>query len=248
MSGTTSNYAFPYPESSDAPDGATQITDLAEAVDSELHDHVVQGGAVDTATTAIHHTLGTGSNQASRGTHSHAEFDNSAAYDDMRTYAHYDDTVITIPISTSASIVSGTAGGAVFTAPASGRVLIHLQAEFTAYNAGTYIGWKLNKGSSVGATSGVFATRTIPTNWLLGVNGYSATGVLTDTGVGDGVAPAHTHTLQTESIQVRMGGIPSIQEGLTPGDEYNVQYLFWNSDTNQSVTCSKRALIIQPVH
>ena len=241
MSGTTSNYAFPYPESSDAPDGATQITDLAEAVDTAVHNHVVSGGAVDSATTAIHHTLGTGSNQASRGTHSHAEFDNSAAYNDMRTYAWNDDTVITIPISTSGAVVSGTAGGAVFTAPASGRVLIHLHAEFTAYNAGTYIGWKLNKGSSVGATSGGFATRTIPTDWLIGVNGYSATGA-------QSTGAAHTHNLQTESIQVRMGGIPVIEEGLTPGEQYNVQYLFWNGDTNQSVTCSRRALVIQPVH
>lgn len=36
MADTTTNYAFPYPEAADPPDGAGQMQDLAEAVDTAL--------------------------------------------------------------------------------------------------------------------------------------------------------------------------------------------------------------------
>lgn len=53
MSGTTTNYSFPYPESTDAPDGATQIQSLAGAVDTALDTTDTAAAALATRVTAI---------------------------------------------------------------------------------------------------------------------------------------------------------------------------------------------------
>lgn len=50
--GLTSNFSFPYPELTDAPDGATQTKNLADAVDAEIQ-HILNGGTSSSPTLIV---------------------------------------------------------------------------------------------------------------------------------------------------------------------------------------------------
>lgn len=250
--GDTTNYDIPYPEPTDAPDGASQMKAIAETVDAALHAHAVQGGVVDTVMSAWHHTLdenpGVDSHKAARGNHGHPEFAKLDAYDAMGTWAASDDSDINIPPGTVQQPITVSAGGIAFQAPPSGKVLIQIAAEFGAYDSGTFVGWRLMKSQTIGSNSGSFAIRNCPSMCLVGYNGITATGPVTDTASGDGVAPAHTHPLSSQLTTVRMAGLPWPEKGLEPGDWYNVQYLFWNNDATGTVTCYNRGVVVQSIH
>ena len=57
MGGTTSHYAWPYPVSSDAPDGASQIQSLADAADASLNDAVTPQSGAGSAAAATHFSI-----------------------------------------------------------------------------------------------------------------------------------------------------------------------------------------------
>ena len=244
--GDTTNYDIPYPEPTDAPDGASQMKAIAETVDAALHAHAVQGGVVDTVMAAWHHTLdenpGVDPHKAARGNHGHpTEFAKLDAYSAMGTWAGSDASDINIPPGTVQQPVTVSAGGLVFTAPPSGKVLIHIAAEFGAYDSGTFVGWRLMKGGTIGSNSGSFAIRNSPTMSLVGFNGITATGPQT-------AGTAHTHPLSSQLTTIRMAGLPWPETGLVPGDQYNVQYLFWNNDATGTVVCYNRGIVVQSIH
>lgn len=240
MSGTTSNYGFPYPESSDAPDGATQITNLATAVDSELHDHVVEGGAVDSATTAIHHTLGTGSNQAAQGSHTHG------TQSLWRAVRAANNTGFLVPVTSGAYWTFGTstssntsdtadltkwgvAGSNLtvsFVAPPSGKVLVSVGSYIKLYTSTAYIGWIMQEGTSY---SGTYNT---PTSAEHISSGHEQIG-------GNGASA-------TDASGLLAGSNPALVDGLTPGSNYCVTMRYSNSDATHRLYVAYRSILVQP--
>jgi hypothetical protein len=237
LPGTTSNFGFPYPSSTDAPDGATQIQNLAEAVDTDLDSH--------TSDSTIHFTLGSSGSQASPGNHSHTQF---TVNSDMRAKRAVDNSTLYVPktggaywtvggtLTTNTNLDQettkwgpGTATNLslAFTAPASGAVLISIGGQVgNIRGTASYIGWVLQEGSSYSGTVSTPSTsfHTSSAYEQVGANG-------TDNGVG---------------LAVLAGSNPSLITGLTPGDPYCVTMRHTNSDAAYRVTVNYRSITVIP--
>lgn len=236
----TPNYNIPYPESSDAPDGATQMAGIATAVDTAVHDHVVDGGAVDTATTAIHHTLGTGAYNAAAGNHTHG------TQSLWRATQSRNSTSFLVPVTAGAYWTVGTTASSTnaatdltkwgqdaanltrsFTAPPSGAVLVSVGGQVGGlHGTGAYLGWVLQAGSSY---TGTYST---PTTAVYTSSAHEVTGA---NGADSGVGAA-----------VHSSSNPSLVTGLTPGDTYCVTMRYSNYDASYRITVSYRSILVIP--
>lgn len=134
MSSTTTNYGFPFPDESDPPDGATQIENLANALDTQLA--VTDGNVATNAgrSVLLATLLGT-----------------AVAHYTAFTAAQ---TVTAIASTTYTAVLSSTTScGHSFVAPPSGIVAIHWGANAFSGVTGSslLIGTAVKTGSTVGA-------------------------------------------------------------------------------------------------
>ena len=107
----TPNYNIPYPQSTDAPDGATQMANIAVAVDTAIDGvsdsvvaHRLGANVADLTTSSIHHTIGTGATQAAPGNHNH-NTDYAYDLDTGATTSNAADIVITSIVSSSPTVI-----------------------------------------------------------------------------------------------------------------------------------------------
>lgn len=236
----TANYNIPYPESSDAPDGANQMADIATGIDTAVHNHVVSGGAVDSATTAIHHTLGTGANQAAQGSHTHgtqslwraSRAGNNTAFLVPTTAGAY----WTFGTSTSSNTTDtaeltkwGVAGSNLtvsFVAPPSGQVLVSIGGYFRMYSASYYLGWIMQTGTTYSGTynTPTTAEQISSAHEQIGGNGASV----------------------TDPSGMLASSNPALVTGLTPGSNYCVTMRYSNGDTTHRMYVAYRSILVQP--
>lgn len=141
MTQYTPNYGFPYPELTDAPDGATQMEALAAAIDS----------ALDTVDSTLSSSLTSSTSASAIRT---ALFGNATA-----VYFQNTNSIPTSSTNTTyADLLDSTGGrtGVVFVAPPSGKVEIKWGGNFR-YNSGTtgqgagFVGANVGAGATLGS-------------------------------------------------------------------------------------------------
>lgn len=120
---STPVYSFPYPALTDAPNGATQIQALADAVEDQLQ-------VTDASVTALNALFATG-----------VTLSNSQATAATTTSLTYTET-----------LTGGAACSVIFVAPASGKVIVHNSGTArNSTTARSTISWIIRNGGTVGA-------------------------------------------------------------------------------------------------
>jgi hypothetical protein len=131
----TPNYSFPFPELSDTPDGATQMGNLATAVDTALHSTDATVATNGTRATLLATLLGTSGVR----------------------YTHFTSatTVAGLTVTTPTALVdtSGNSCGHTFVAPPSGIVRIAWGANILSGTTGStvFVGTDVKTGGTVGS-------------------------------------------------------------------------------------------------
>lgn len=146
----TPNYNIPYPESSDAPDGANQMADIATGIDTALGDveadlttHSTGANAVDAGAGGLHHSLGTGALQAATGNHNH----NGVYAYDLNTGSSTGDAS-NVTITSTVSSAPTQIDSITFTLSQQTSVLLLAECSYdlsgTVYGNYVYTGFRVN--------------------------------------------------------------------------------------------------------
>jgi hypothetical protein len=161
----------------------------------------------DASTTAIHHTLGTGANQAAAGDHSHTSVAATGAYGTITNSAYIDATIPANTTTLDQAWSGKSAAGGTFTTSTSGRVLINMSALMYTYNTDkvSIISVRIGTGGTIDGGTQALAQSTSGKNSIRMEGGSTA------------------------NIAVRTG--ISFVLGLTANTLYNACFYYYNSDT-----------------
>ena len=161
----------------------------------------------DVSTTAIHHTLGTGANQAAAGDHSHTSVAATGAYGTITNSAYIDATIPANTTTLDQAWSGKTAAGGTFTTSTSGRVLINMSALMYTYNTDkvTILSVRVGTGGTIDGGTAALAQSTSGKNSIR-MEGGSTTNIAVRTGV-------------------------SFVLSLTANTLYNACFYYYNSDT-----------------
>jgi len=150
----TPNYNIPYPESTDAPDGANQMADIATTIDTALGEvdadlvtHSTGANAEDAGTGSPHHSIGTGALQAAAGNHNH----NGVYAYDLNTGAETGPVGTNVTVTSTVSSSPTQIDSITFTLSQQTSVLLLAECSYdlsgTVYGNYVYTGFRVDSGT-----------------------------------------------------------------------------------------------------